>query len=287
MKKGGLGKGVNALFGENKKVLKQNTENKEVSFLPISQIEPNPLQPRKTFEEDALLELAETMKNYGVLQPILVIKKQKTYEIVTGERRWRAAKLAGLKEMPVIIKELTEKDLAEISLIENIQREDLNVMEEAMAYKRLLEEFSLTHDELASHIGKSRAAITNTLRLLALSLPVQKMTADGMISMGHARCLLAITDEEQQTEIATMIFDKQLSVRETENYIKNLTKKPKESKDSTLSPEMREVERQISQQLGSKVKLTVKKNHTGKIEINYTSMDDLERILDLLNNGDK
>ncbi len=284
MKRKGLGKGVGALFGENRQEQELETAaDKEVVFLPVSMIEPNPLQPRKSFEEDSLLELAESMKNFGVLQPILVIKKEKIYEIITGERRWRAAKLAGLKEMPVIIKHLTEKELAEVSLIENIQREDLNIMEEAGAYKRLLEEFSLTHDELAARIGKSRTAITNTLRLLSLSPAVQKMTAEGMISMGHARCLLAISDEEKQAEIGMMIFDKQLSVRETENYIKSLTKEKKAAPISAkLSPEMKEVERKVAEHFGSKVTLTTRKNNSGKIEINYTSMEDLERILDIL-----
>ena len=284
MKRKGLGKGVGALVGENRQEPeRESIAEKEVEFLPVSMIEPNPLQPRKTFEEDSLLELAESIKNFGVLQPILVIKKEKTYEIITGERRWRAAKLAGLKEMPVMIKHLSEKELAEISLIENIQREDLNIMEEAGAYKRLLEEFALTHDELAARIGKSRTAITNTLRLLALSPAVQKMTADGMISMGHARCLLAIPDEQQQAEIGMMIFDKQLSVRETENYIKSLTKPAKPAPEAgKLSPEMKEVERRMAEHFGSKVTLTARKNNSGKIEINYTSMEDLDRILDIL-----
>lgn len=284
MKRKGLGKGVGALLGENRQEPeRESIAEKEVEFLPVSMIEPNPLQPRKTFEEDSLLELAESIKNFGVLQPILVIKKEKTYEIITGERRWRAAKLAGLKEMPVMIKHLSEKELAEISLIENIQREDLNIMEEAGAYKRLLEEFALTHDELAARIGKSRTAITNTLRLLALSPAVQKMTADGMISMGHARCLLAIPDEQQQAEIGMMIFDKQLSVRETENYIKSLTKPAKPAPEAgKLSPEMKEVERRMAEHFGSKVTLTARKNNSGKIEINYTSMEDLDRILDIL-----
>ena len=284
MKRKGLGKGVGALLGENRQEPeRESIAEKEVEFLPVSMIEPNPLQPRKTFEEDSLLELAESIKNFGVLQPILVIKKEKTYEIITGERRWRAAKLAGLKEMPVMIKHLSEKELAEISLIENIQREDLNIMEEAGAYKRLLEEFALTHDELAARIGKSRTAITNTLRLLALSPAVQKMTADGMISMGHARCLLAIPDEQQQAEIGMMIFDKQLSVRETENYIKSLMKPAKPAPEADkLSPEMKEVERRMAEHFGSKVTLTARKNNSGKIEINYTSMEDLDRILDIL-----
>lgn len=282
MKKGGLGKGVGALIGENARAKKEEPQQKESLVLPISRIEPNPLQPRKTFEEDTLLELAESIKNVGVLQPILVIKKDKMYEIITGERRWRAAKLAGLKEIPVIIKDLTEKELAEVSLIENIQRENLNIIEEANAYHRLLEEFELTHDQLATRIGKSRTAITNTLRLLGLSPSVQKMTADGMLSMGHARCLLAITDPDLQAEVGMMIFDKQLSVRETEQYIKNMAKEPKQKKLLKLSPEMKEVEKTISMQLGSKVKIVNKKNNSGKIEINYTSMDDLERIMDLL-----
>lgn len=282
MKKRGLGKGVGALFGENTKEKPTKTEEKESMTLPIADIEPNPLQPRKKFEEDSLLELADSMKHVGVLQPIIVKKKDKTYEIVTGERRWRAAKLAGLKEMPAIIKELTEKELAQISLIENIQRENLNIMEEANAYKRLLEEFQLTHDELANQIGKSRTAITNTLRLLALSEAVQKMTADGMLSMGHARSLLAVTDETQQAEIAMMIFDHQLSVRETENYIKNLNKEPKEKTLRKLSPELKAVEKRMSEHFGSKVKLISRKNNSGKIEINYSTLEDLERIMDIL-----
>lgn len=282
MKKRGLGKGVGALFGENTKEKPTKVEEKESMTLPIADIEPNPLQPRKKFEEDSLLELADSMKHVGVLQPIIVKKKDKTYEIVTGERRWRAAKLAGLKEMPVIIKELTEKELAQISLIENIQRENLNIMEEANAYKRLLEEFQLTHDELANQIGKSRTAITNTLRLLALSDAVQKMTADGMLSMGHARSLLAVTDETQQAEIAMMIFDHQLSVRETENYIKNLNKEPKEKTLRKLSPELKAVEKRMSEHFGSKVKLISRKNNSGKIEINYNTLEDLERIMDIL-----
>lgn len=282
MKKRGLGKGVGALFTENNQE-KETTGGQEGIKLPISLIEPNPLQPRKNFEEDTLLELAESMKNFGILQPILVTKKEKTYEIVTGERRWRAAKIAGLKELPVIIKDLSAKELAEVSLIENIQRENLNIMEEANAYKRLLEEFALTHDDLANRIGKSRAAITNTLRLLGLSPAVQKMTADGLISMGHARSLLAIRDEKQQEEIGMMIFDKQLSVRESENYIKGLTRPPKDQAKEKLSPEMKDLERKMAEYFGSKVKLIRRKNHSGKIEINYTSMEDLDRIMDILN----
>lgn len=282
MKKRGLGKGVGALFTENNQT-KETISEKDIVTLPISMIEPNPLQPRKNFEEDTLLELAESMKIYGVLQPILVKKKEKTYEIITGERRWRAAKMADLKEMPVIIKTLTEKELAEVSLIENIQRENLNVMEEAGAYRRLLDEFHLTHDELAGRIGKSRAAITNTLRLLGLSLPVQKMTAEGLITMGHARCLLSIEDPEEQAEVGMMIFDKQWSVRETEDYIKNRNKEKKPVSKGKLSPEMKEVERKISEHFGSKVKLITHKNKGGKIEINYTSNEDLERIIDILN----
>lgn len=281
MKKRGLGKGVEALFSENTKDNLVKDKN-GILILKLAEIEPNPLQPRKTFEEDSLLELAESMKQVGVLQPIIVQKKEKTYEIVTGERRWRAAKLAGLKEMPVILKDLTEKELAKISLIENIQREDLNVMEEALAYQRLIEEFELTHDELAAQIGKSRSNITNILRLLSLSEAVQKMTAEGMISMGHARSLLAITDAHRQEEIALLVFDQQWSVRETENYVKNLNKEPKEKKAKTLSPELKETERRIAEHFGSKVKLVHRQNNSGKIEINYSNWDDLERILDLL-----
>ena len=228
VKRKGLGKGLDSLIPENKSVkpavkpekAEESVKNGE-QMLKINQVEPNREQPRKHFEEDALLELADSIKQYGVLQPLLVRKRKDYYEIIAGERRWRAAKLAGVKEVPVIIKEYTEQQAVEIALIENIQRENLNPIEEAMAFKKLLTEFNLKQDEVAERVSKSRTAVTNSMRLLKLGEKVQQMIIDDMITTGHARALLAIDDEEQQYLLATKIFDEKLSVRETEKLIKS------------------------------------------------------------------
>ena len=229
VKRKGLGKGLDSLIPENKSVkpaVKPEKAEESVKtgeqMLKINQVEPNREQPRKHFEEDALLELADSIKQYGVLQPLLVRKRKDYYEIIAGERRWRAAKLAGVKEVPVIIKEYTEQQAVEIALIENIQRENLNPIEEAMAFKKLLTEFNLKQDEVAERVSKSRTAVTNSMRLLKLGEKVQQMIIDDMITTGHARALLAIDDEEQQYLLATKIFDEKLSVRETEKLIKSL-----------------------------------------------------------------
>ena len=239
VKRNGLGKGLDSLIPD--KNTKNNTtyqvEEKAVDhpgesnnfgeiLVKINKVEPNREQPRKEFDEDSLLELADSIKQFGILQPLLVQKKKDYYEIIAGERRWRAAKIAGIKEVPVVIKEYTAQEIVEISLIENIQRENLNPIEEAMAYKRLLEEFSLKQDEVAERVSKSRTAVTNSMRLLKLSAKVQQMIVDDMITTGHARALLAIDDEEQQFIIANKIFDEKLSVRETEKLVKTL-KNPK------------------------------------------------------------
>ncbi len=225
VKRNGLGKGLDSLFlikeqnqyhrkKKDDKVQKNEPENKTGEILvKINQVEPNREQPRKDFDEDSLMELADSIKQFGILQPLLVQKKKDYYEIIAGERRWRAAKLAGVKEVPVIIKEYTDQEIVEISLIENIQRENLNPIEEAMAYKRLLEEFDLKQDEVAERVSKSSTAVTNSMRLLKLSDRVQQMIIDDMISTGHARALLAIDDEEQQYMLANKIFDEKLSVR--------------------------------------------------------------------------
>lgn len=221
VKRGGLGKGLDSLIPD-KKVSKETTVEKKKEetvksgeqMLKLSMIEPNRDQPRRMFEEDSLLELADSIKQFGVLQPLLVQNKGDYYEIIAGERRWRAAKLAGIKEVPVIIREYTEQQAVEIALIENIQRENLNPIEEAMAFKRLLEEFSLKQDEVAERVSKSRTAVTNSMRLLKLDERVQQMIIDDMISTGHARTLLAIEDKEQQYILANKIFDEKLSVRE-------------------------------------------------------------------------
>ena len=234
VKKKGLGKGLDSLIPENKQTKVSKTDEPVSNgksetgeqMMKINDVEPNREQPRKKFEEDALLELSDSIKQFGIIQPLVVQKRKDYYEIIAGERRWRAAKMAGLKEVPVIVKNYTAQEIVEISLIENIQRENLNPIEEAMAFKRLLEEFNLKQDEVAERVSKSRTAVTNSMRLLKLDERVQQMIIDDMISTGHARPLLALDDQEQQYEIANRIFDEKLSVRETEKLIKEL-KNPK------------------------------------------------------------
>ena len=242
IKKKGLGKGLDSLIPDNKSIksvtpdksaeAKKEEEKAGVQTMKINEVEPNRDQPRKNFDEDALLELSDSIKQFGVLQPLLVRKRKDYYEIIAGERRWRAAKIAGVKEVPVIVKEYTDQEILEIGLIENIQRENLNPIEEAIAFKRLLEEFNLKQDEVAERVSKSRTAVTNSMRLLKLSDKVQQMIIDDMISTGHARALLAIDDPELQYTLANKIFDEKLSVRETEKLVKEIKnpKKPKEKK---------------------------------------------------------
>ena len=223
-KKTGLGKGLDSLIADKTpKTQKKNAENTDGAvMMNITKVEPNREQPRKKFDEDALLELSESIKQFGVLQPLLVQERDDYYEIIAGERRWRAAKIAGLKEVPVIIKKLTEQQIMEISLIENIQREDLNPIEEAQAYKRLLTEFNLKQDEVAERVSKSRTAVTNAMRLLKLDDRVQQMVIDEMLTTGHARALLGINDIEKQYVTAQKIFDEKLSVRDTEKLVKSI-----------------------------------------------------------------
>lgn len=297
VKRNGLGKGLDSLIPD--KNTKNNTtyqvEEKAVDhpgesnnfgeiLVKINKVEPNREQPRKEFDEDSLLELADSIKQFGILQPLLVQKKKDYYEIIAGERRWRAAKIAGIKEVPVVIKEYTAQEIVEISLIENIQRENLNPIEEAMAYRRLLEEFSLKQDEVAERVSKSRTAVTNSMRLLKLSAKVQQMIVDDMITTGHARALLAIDDEEQQFIIANKIFDEKLSVRETEKLVKTL-KNPKkiqkvEKKENTFI--YTNIEEKMKNIIGTKVNVNAKSDGKGKIEIEYYSEDELERIFDLI-----
>ena len=291
----GLGKGLDALIpvGINEKKAKagnineENAERKEgEKLVNITKVEPNREQPRKNFDEDALDELAESIKQFGLLQPILVQDKSTYYEIIAGERRWRAAKKAGLKEIPVIIKKLTEQEIVEISLIENIQREDLNPIEEAQAYKRLLTEFNLKQDEVAERVSKSRTAVPNSMRLLKLCDDVQKMVIDNMISTGHARALISIEDEKQQYEIAKKIYEEKLNVRDVEKLVKNLNKPVKIKKtiitDESLEAVYQDIEENLKQKLSTKVSITSKGNGAGKIEIEFYSHDDLEKIMELL-----
>ena len=268
---------------DTKKSSQQETSNGE-RMMKISMIEPNREQPRKKFDEDALQELSESIKQYGILQPLLVSDKKDYYEIVAGERRWRAAKMAGLKEVPVVVKEFSTQEIVEISLIENIQREDLNPVEEAMAYKRLIDEFHLKQDEIAERVSKSRTAVTNSMRLLKLDSRVQQMMVDEMISAGHARAILAISDPEQQYNAAMKVFDEKLSVRETEKLVKSIltpTKKKPVVSNPTEDAIYESLEEKMKGIMGTKVSIQRKKNNKGKIEIEYYSRDELERIIDL------
>ncbi|NBJ02101.1 ParB/RepB/Spo0J family partition protein [Lachnospiraceae bacterium] len=309
IKRNGLGKGLDSLIpdknvkpeaeakvsvekslkNKNPKTEKTDSENTHENptgelMLNINEVEPNRGQPRKEFDEDALLELADSVRQYGILQPLIVQKNKGYYEIIAGERRWRAAKLAGLKEVPVIIKEYTSQQVVEISLIENIQRENLNPIEEAMAFKRLLDEFNLKQDEVAERVSKSRTAVTNSMRLLKLDDKVQQMIIDDMISTGHARALLAIDNKEQQYSIATKIFDEKLSVRETEKLVKSL-KNPKKKVEKEKIEHVFVYDDLIDKMknvMGTKVNINAKANGKGKIEIEYYSEEELERIYDLI-----
>ncbi len=301
-KRGGLGIGLEALIPEDVTVKPAKKEKPEVIEkivevekvvekpvevkLKITEIEPNREQPRKEFNEDALEELADSIREFGILQPLLVQKEKDYYKIIAGERRWRAAKKAGLKEVPVIIKDYTDQQIVEISLIENIQREDLNPIEEALAYKRLLEEFQLKQDEVAERVSKSRVVITNAIRLLKLDERVQNMLINDMLSAGHGRTLVSIEDKEEQYSLALKILDEKLSVRETEKLVKSLLQPKKAAKEKVSFTESEELAYQNMQErmkgiLGSKVVINKKDKNKGRIEIEYYSADELERILEL------
>ena len=283
-RKGGLGKGLDSLIADKVGTSNEKTDAKNEVMVNINKVEPNKEQPRKNFDEDALLELSDSIKQFGVLQPLLVRKRKDYYEIIAGERRWRAAKLAGVKEVPVIEKEYTDQEILEIGLIENIQRENLNPIEEAIAYKRLLEEFNLKQDEVAERVSKSRTAVTNSMRLLKLSDKVQQMIIDDMISTGHARALLAIDDPELQYTLANKIFDEKLSVRETEKLVKEIKnpKKPKEKKPVANSFIYQDLEEKMKSVFGTKVSIASKGKGKGKIEIEYYSDDELEHLFDMM-----
>ena len=296
--KKGLGKGLDSLIADKvstKQVTKTESQVKlksehaaDAVMMDITKVEPNREQPRQKFDEDALLELAESIKQFGVLQPLLVQEKDDYYEIIAGERRWRAAKLAGVKKIPVIIKKLTAQEIMEISLIENIQREDLNPIEEAMAYKRLLTEFNLKQDEVAERVSKSRTAVTNAMRLLKLNDKVQQMVIDEMLTTGHARALLGIDDQEKQYVLAQKIFDEKLSVRDTEKLVKSIQneKKNRTNVRKEIDPKLEAIYHNLEEQmkgiLGTKVSINHKDEEKGKVEIEYYSQDELDRIIDLL-----
>ena len=289
-RRNGLGKGLDSLIGGSltvpNKEEQNETQQKSNEMMKIRLIEPNRNQPRKQFDEDSLMELAESIKLYGVIQPIIVCKKDSHYEIIAGERRWRAAKMAGLKEVPVIVKDYTEKEIAEISLVENLQRDDLNPIEEAKAYERLIKEYQLKQEEVAERVAKSRTVITNSLRLLKLSDKVQTMLMEGLITVGHAKVLLGISSKEQQEEIAEHIIDEKLSVRELENYVKAMSKPKKNLAPSQKQLGNKELyhtlEEKMKECIGTKVHINRKEENKGRIEIDYYSADDLERIIEIL-----
>ena len=292
-RKGGLGKGLDSLIPigamdeENEIALKEKkdseTDQKEM-FVKISLVEPNRDQPRKKFEEGSLEELADSIRQYGILQPLMVQKKKDHYEIIAGERRWRAAKLAGLKEVPVLVREYSPQEVMEIALIENLQREDLNPIEEAQAYKRLIEEFHLRHEEIAERVSKSRTAVTNSMRLLKLDPRVQDYLVDGMISGGHARTLLSIEDPEVQAQTAEKVIRDNLSVRDTEKLVKNVLNPPKKVEKKPERDEIfyEQMSNQLSEYFETKVNVRKKDENRGKIEIEYFSLEELERITSML-----
>lgn len=306
MAKKGLGKGLGAIFGED--VVKENKEETEkkakakaeakaaeemdekgrILMLKLDLVQPNKEQPRKTFDEEKINELAESIKNYGVLQPLLVQKNDSFYEIIAGERRWRAAKAAGLKEVPAVLKEYSKQEAMEISLIENVQRADLNPIEEALGYKQLIDEFGLTQEEIAVRVAKSRTVITNTMRLLKLDEQIQNMLVQGVITSGHARALLSLEDIQMQLKAAKEILDKKLSVRETERLVKRLQKeafgekKEEKKKDETLALIYQDLEDRMKSVMGTKVSIHNKDKNEGRIEIEYYSEAELERIVEMI-----
>lgn len=290
MAKKGLDRGLDALLMNPtipSSSKSKRTEENEVE-IDINKVEPNREQPRKNFDEDSLLELSESIKQFGVLQPLLVQKRADYYEIIAGERRWRAAKLAKIKKVPVIVRDYSDKEIVEIALIENIQREDLNPIEEAQAYQKLMKEFDMKQDEVAEKVSKSRTAVTNSMRLLKLSSKVQEMLVDDMISSGHARALLSITDKDRQYILAQKIFDQKLSVRDTEKLVKEeLNPKPvktTEGESEAVKLVYQELEEKMKHNMGTKVSIKRKDNSKGKIEIEYYSQDELERLTNLLTN---
>lgn len=314
--KRGLGKGLGAFFGDevvqevvNDQTMGKNKTNssgmqadgaagekqaektitvevpKEIT-VKISMIEPNREQPRKDFKEEQLQELADSIKQYGILQPLLVQKRENYYELIAGERRWRAAKIAGLKEVPVIIREYNKQESMEIALIENVQRADLNPIEEAQAYQRLMQEFNLRQEDIAQRVSKNRATITNSMRLLKLAKEVQQMLAEDRITGGHARALLAIEDPQIQVQLAEKIEADKMSVRDVERMVKLVAKKPRikttEQQDEALELIFKELEERMKSAMGTKVVISRKDRNKGRIEIEYYSESELERIVELI-----
>lgn len=279
-KKFGLGKGLGALIPEQD-IMEEEFQNGQSILIDINKIKPNSEQPRKSFDEAKIMELSESIKQHGLIQPLVVKKQNDNYIIVAGERRWRASKKAGVSEVPAVVMDLTDSEVLEISLIENIQRQDLNPIEEALAFKKLISDFNLTQDELSMRIGRSRTAITNTMRLLNLDDRVQDYVIDGVISEGHGRTLLAVNNKDMQYTLAQKVIDEKLSVRQLESLIKSLGKDKKKAADNDLNPYYNDIKERLQNYFGTKVNINSKKNK-GKIEIEYYSEDDLQRILDMM-----
>ncbi|MBP5461828.1 MAG: ParB/RepB/Spo0J family partition protein [Lachnospiraceae bacterium] len=291
-KRGGLGMGLDSLISKKidkdieKKVKPEEENVSRETLLPISSIEPNREQPRRAFDEDALEELAESIKIHGIIQPLIVCKRDKTYEIIAGERRWRAAMKAGLKKVPVLIRDYSEQELYEVALIENLQRENLNAIEEAVAYRKLIEEYSLTQEQVAERVSKNRSTVTNALRLLKLEDRVQELLISGELSAGHARALLAIADPESQVAAAEKIVSSGMSVREAESFVKKQLAPKKEDKPKKKEPEAvarayARYEEKLKQALGTKVAITGREGNTGKIEVSFFSLDEFERLMEI------
>lgn len=283
-KKGGLGRGLDALFADNS--VEENSSASAVK-LSLNEIEPNKDQPRKTFDEKALSELADSIAQHGVIQPLLVRPMPDgSYQLVAGERRWRAARRAGLSEVPVVIREMSDSEMMELALIENLQREDLNPIEEAEGLQQLIHTYGLTQETAAARVGRSRPAIANALRLLSLPTPILELTRDGKISAGHARALLSLNDEEKMVEIADQILKKEISVREVERLAKAATKEKKQPENHPLRRDTfyDEVELALTNSLGRRIKVNLnKKENRGTIEIEFfdqNDLTDLSRLLD-------
>ncbi|MBR1524331.1 MAG: ParB/RepB/Spo0J family partition protein [Lachnospiraceae bacterium] len=294
-KKRGLGKGLDSLIPDGKIAVGKGRpggaalidEKDAVIEININQVEPDRDQPRKTFNEDELNDLADSIRAHGIFQPLLVQKKDDYYEIVAGERRWRAAKIAELKEVPCIVREFTEQEKVTIQLIENIQREDLNPIDEALAYRRLIDEFHMKQDEVAESVGKNRTTITNSMRLLNLADEIQEMLVDERLTPGHARALLSISNKEEQIKVANQVFDEQMTVRETEKFVKSLgkPKRPKKLTPEALQLIYRQLEDRMREKIGAKVSIKASDEKKGRIEIEYFSQDELEEIVDKIVKG--
>ena len=289
MAKHGLGRGVDSLFAANPEKIEKKEAGEEAKLLKISLIQANPSQPRKRFSDEELKELSESIKQFGVIQPLLVKKQGPIYEIIAGERRFRAAKLAGLAEVPVLIRNYDEKLSKEVAIIENIQREDLNAVEEALAYQSLISEYELSQEELAERLSKKRTTITNSLRLLKLEEEILNYIREGKLKEGHGRALLSIPEGKQRLALAKECVEKKLSVREVEKRSQEETpqKKKKKSIPKQMASIFKDLENRMGESLGTKVKIIPRNENKGKVEIEYYSKEDLEHLYDLLEGKDR